>query len=287
MGECPPSSLLSPPGSLPVVLRVGFARWPVLLCLSWIGRDVDGKDFSPEIRACTDCPIKHRAVCSTCGPAEFLRLERTKFYRSFDAGQPVVWAGDRLEFVGSVVSGVATIGQAMEDGRTQMVGLLFPSDFIGRPGRAIAQYDVTAVSGLTLCCFRRSQFEQLIKDVPRIGQRLLEMTLTELDAARDWMVILGRKTAREKTASFLLAIARRHATLQHGGNCNTAVVDLPLTRELVANYLGLSLETVSRTITALKKDGIIKLEKSRSIVIPDVAALMVEAGDDVDGGVLG
>ena len=245
---------------------------------------MDGKHPSEEIRACTDCPIKHRAVCSTCGPAEFPRLEETKFYRSFDAGQPVVWAGDRLEFVCSIVSGVATISQGLEDGRTQLVGLLFPSDFIGRPGRAIAPYDVTAVSRLTLCCFRRSQFEQLIEDVPRIGQRLLEMTLTELDAARDWMLILGRKTAREKTASFLLAIAKRHPSEKYTGNGNGAVVDLPLTRELMANYLGLSLETVSRTVSALKHDGIIKLENSRSIIIPDVAALKVEAGEDVDGG---
>jgi CRP/FNR family transcriptional regulator len=248
---------------------------------------VGGKHHSQYVGACTDCPIRHSAVCAKCEPAEFARLEEIKDYRSFDAGQPVVWAGDQLEFVASVVAGVATISQAMEDGRTQIVGLLFPSDFIGQPGRAIAQFDVTAVSKLTLCCFRRSQFETLMDDVPRIGQRLLEMTLNELDAARDWMLILGRKTAREKTASLLLAFAKRHDLHQQSGNCSEAVVDLPLTRELMANYLGLSLETVSRTLSALGHDEIIKLEASRSIIIPDLAALMIEAGDYMDGGMLG
>ena len=245
------------------------------------------KHPSQDLGACSDCPIRHSAVCATCEPAELARLEKIKYYRSYDAGQPVVWAGDRVDFVASIVDGVATISQTMEDGRTQMVGLLLPSDFVGRPGRAEAQYDVTAVSKLKLCCFRRSEFEDLINDVPRIGQRLLEMMLTELDAARDWMLILGRKTAREKTASLLLAIAKRHALERTCADGEGAEFDLPLTRELMANYLGLTLETVSRTLSSLKHDEIIKLENSRNIIIPDIAALTVAAGDDMDSGVLG
>lgn len=245
------------------------------------------KSFSENRMSCSDCPIRLRAVCARCEPAEFARLEEIKYYRSFDAGQPVIWAGDHLGYVASVVAGVATLTQTLEDGRTQMVGLLLPSDFVGRPGRSVAHYDVTAVSKITLCCFRRSQFEKLIDEVPQIGKRLLEMTLNELDAARDWMLILGRKTAREKTASLLLAIAQRHAVQNQTASSNGTIFELPLTRELMANYLGLSLETVSREISALKHDQIIRLEGMRSIVIPDIAALMCEAGEGTDGGVLG
>jgi len=241
-------------------------------------------DLTPK--DCSECPIRHRAVCARCEPEELRLLDDIKYYRSFQAGQPVIWAGDRMEFVASVVSGIATLSQGMEDGRTQMVGLLLPSDFVGRPGRETAPYDVTAVSDLTVCCFRRKPFERLLSSTPHIGQRLLEMTLDELDAAREWMVVLGRKTAREKIASLLAIIARREAVLHKQTLRDGATFDLPLTREAMADYLGLTLETVSRQISALKKDGIIVLEGTRRVIVPDFEALIDETGDDTDGGVL-
>ncbi|MGP6088217.1 transcriptional regulator FnrL [Antarctobacter jejuensis] len=236
---------------------------------------------------CGDCPIRHRAVCARCETDELERLEQIKYYRRFEAGQSIIWAGDRMDFLGSVVSGIATLSQAMEDGRTQMVGLLLPSDFVGRPGRNVAAYDVVATTDLVMCCFRRSPFEEMMQRTPHIAQRLLEMTLDELDAAREWMLVLGRKTAREKIASLLSIIARRDATLNARGATDAGVVfDLPLTREAMADYLGLTLETVSRQISALKKDGVIKLEGKRHVIVPDMARLMEEAGDDADGGLL-
>ncbi len=235
---------------------------------------------------CGDCPIRHRAVCARCETDELELLEDIKYYRSFEAGQTVIWSGDKMDFVGSVVSGIATLTQTMEDGRTQMVGLLLPSDFVGRPGRDGAAYDVVATTDLVMCCFRKKPFEQMMVRTPHIAQRLLEMTLDELDAAREWMLVLGRKTAREKIASFLTIIARRDATLNLRPAKGALVFDLPLTREAIADYLGLTLETVSRQISALKRDGVIHLEGKRHVTVPDFSRLMEEAGDDSDGGVL-
>ncbi len=237
-------------------------------------------------RDCGECPIRHRAVCARCEVEELEQLDRVKYYRNFQAGQTVVWAGDQMDFVGSVVSGIATLTQAMEDGRTQMVGLLLPSDFIGRPGREKAIYDVVATTDMVMCCFRRKPFEELMSNTPNIAHRLLEMTLDELDAAREWMLVLGRKTAREKIASLLTIIARRDATLGFGKAHGKMTFDLPLTREAMADYLGLTLETVSRQISALRKDGIIVLEGKRHVTVPDFDRLMEEAGDDCDGGLL-
>ena len=235
---------------------------------------------------CGECPIRHRAVCARCDSDELSRLEQIKYYRSFQAGQTIIWSGDRMEFVGSVVSGIATLTQTMEDGRRQMVGLLLPSDFVGRPGRATAAYDVTATTDLVMCCFRRKPFEEMMAQTPHVAQRLLEMTLDELDAAREWMLLLGRKTAREKIASLLSIIARRDASLKLRAAQGSLVFDLPLTREEMADYLGLTLETVSRQMSALKKDGIIELEGKRHIVVPDFDVLLEETGDDSDGGFL-
>lgn len=235
---------------------------------------------------CSDCPIRHRAVCARCETDELAQLEQVKYYRSFQAGQTIIWSGDRMEFVGSVVSGIASLTQTMEDGRRQMVGLLLPSDFVGRPGRATAAYDVTATTDVVMCCFRKKPFETLIAETPHIAQRLLEMTLDELDAAREWMLLLGRKTAREKIASLISIIARREAALHKKKTSGQLSVDLPLTREEMADYLGLTLETVSRQISALKKDGVITLEGNRHVSIPDLDRLLEEAGDDTDGGML-
>jgi CRP/FNR family transcriptional regulator len=242
-------------------------------------------DMQHEHHECVECPIRHRAVCSRCDAAELLKLEQIKYYRSYQAGQTVIWSGDRMDFVASVVSGIATLTQTLEDGRRQMVGLLLPSDFVGRPGRATAAYDVTATTDLVMCCFRKRPFEELMLNTPHVAQRLLEMTLDELDAAREWMLLLGRKTAREKIASLLAIIARRDATLRLRAPKGPLVFDLPLTREEMADYLGLTLETVSRQVSALKRDGVIILDGKRHVTIPDLERLMEEAGDDSDGGV--
>lgn len=236
---------------------------------------------------CDECPIRHRAVCARCNADELVELDAIKYYRTYEAGQTVIWSGDQMSFVGSVVSGVATLTQTMEDGRTQMVGLLLPSDFVGRPGRAGAAYNVVATTDVVMCCFRKKPFEELLERTPHIAHRLLEMTLDELDAAREWMLVLGRKTAREKIASLLSIVARRDTpSVSPNGESRSVEFDLPLTREAMANYLGLTLETVSRQVSALKRDSVILLHGKRHISVPDMGRLLEEAGDDSDGGFL-
>ncbi|MGB3246454.1 MAG: Crp/Fnr family transcriptional regulator [Sulfitobacter sp.] len=206
-----------------------------------------------------------------------------KTYRSFQAGETILWRGEPVEYVASLVSGVATLTKTMVDGRTQMVGLLMPSDFIGRPGRIEIDFDVTAIVDVTLCCFERRRFEHLVDETPHIALRLMELALDELDAARDWMVLLGRKTAREKIATFIEMLTRR-ANSEAGAVGQN--IELPLTRDQIANYLGLTFETVSRQFSALKKDGIIDFSDRRHFMVTDLAALQDETGNDADGGVV-
>ena len=233
---------------------------------------------------CADCPIRHRAVCAYCEPPELAELDAIKSYRTFQAGEMIAWAGEEMEVLGSVVSGVATLSRTLADGRRQMVGLLLPSDFVGRPGRKSAPYDVVAANEVMICQFVKQDFEKLVSKTPPLERRLLDMTLDDLDAAREWMLLLGRKTAREKIASLLVIIARRDAILNSQDIVDGLRFALPLTREAMADYLGLTIETVSRQISALKKTGVIVLEDARHIRVPDYAALIDEAGDDSDGG---
>lgn len=242
--------------------------------------------FTP-VQACIDCPIRARAVCATCDTDELQRLERTKSYRSFAAGEMLARAGERLPHFSSLVSGCASMSRTLEDGRRQLLGVLLPSDFIGRPGRDVAAYDVEALSDVMLCRFERRAFEDMVSDTPHLATRLLTMTLDELDAARDWAVVLGRLTAREKVAAFLVSLARRlsgtRGTVAARGG---VTLHLPLSREAMADHLGLTIETTSRQITALRKDGLIEVPSIRAIRILDFAALALEAGDDCDGAPL-
>jgi CRP/FNR family transcriptional regulator len=232
---------------------------------------------------CTECPIRHRAVCARCDVDELEVLESMKTYRSFSAGDVILWRGEPLDFVASLVNGVASLSKTLEDGRTQMVGLLLPSDFIGRPGRTVIEFDVIATTDVTLCCFDRKPFEKLVDETPHISQRLMELALDELDAARDWMLLLGRKTAREKIATFIDMLLRRSQGTEPS---KADSISLPLTRDQIANYLGLTLETVSRQFSALKKEGVIDFADRRQFMIKDIIALQDATGDDSDGGVL-
>ena len=114
----------------------------------------------------------------------------------------------------------------------------------------------------TLC---REPFEKMLGDIPHLRERMLEMALDELDAAREWMLLLGRKTAREKIASLLTIIARRQNAVQATELGINVSFDLSLTREAMSEYLGLTLETVSRQINALKKENVQCSNKSLSV----------------------
>ena len=238
----------------------------------------------PALQRCDDCAIRHRAVCSHCGPQELVLLDAIKFYRTYEPGQEIVAAGEETEFLGSVVEGVVALSKTLADGRRQTVGLMFPSDFLGRPMRPEAPYDAVAVTEVKLCLFARSRFERLIRETPALEKRLLEMTLDELDAARDWMLLLGRKTAREKIATFLSILARRAAALENAVPSDGMEFELPLTREAIGDYLGLTIETVSRQITALRKAGVIELVDARNIRVLDYLRLLDAASEDADGG---
>ena len=236
-------------------------------------------DLKLGLERCSTCPIRHRAVCSQSTPDELVELDAAKFYTDYDPGQEIVGEGEPTRALGSVVSGVVALHKTLEDGRRQMVGLLFPSDFIGRPLRPVAPYDAIAVTPVRMCMFHRDQFERILAGSQNLEHRLLEMTLDELDAARDWMVLLGRKTARERLASFLVIVAKRQVLLEKREMEDGMRIEIPLTREAIAEFLGLTIETVSRQFTALRKSGVLELPDRRHAVLADLETLREMAGD--------
>ncbi len=233
---------------------------------------------------CSGCPIRERAVCSYCEPSELHLLDRIKSYKTVPAGGELLAAGEDVFHVGSIVSGVVKLTKTLVDGRRQMVGLLFPSDFVGRVAAGRSDCDAVAATDVTMCMFERRPFDQLLKSTPNLEHRLLEMTMDELDATREWLVLLGRKSAKEKVASFLCLLARR---LSGNADQDGAVaVRIPITREDMADYLGLTIETVSRQMSLLKREELIVLDDARDIRILDLPALVEISGEDSEGGLV-
>jgi CRP/FNR family transcriptional regulator len=225
-------------------------------------------------QSCGDCPIRNRAVCSASAPDELSALDAAKSYRDYAPGAEIVAEGEDVTAVGSIVSGVVGLQRTMEDGRRQMVGLLFPSDFIGRPFRTTAPYDAVAVTDVRMCMFQRSKFASIMERNRSLEHRLLEMTMDELDAAREWMLLLGRMSALEKLARFLLMLARRASSLESRAVRSGDRLVIPLSRESIAEHLGLTIETVSRVFSKFRRDGLIDLPRPNLVRLRDQTGLL-------------
>lgn len=221
-------------------------------------------------RVCADCQVRDRSLCGSLDDRELVSLNAVGRRRALARGETLVWAGDEAAVCANLLSGVLKLSATMADGREQIVGLLYPADFVGRPYATEADHTVTALTDAELCVFPRKSFEAALEDHVRLERLLLRRTLAALEEARDRMLLLGRKTAEEKVASFLLDISRHLCAC---GQDAAAGFDLPLTRAQIADVLGLTIETVSRQMTRLKRAGVIDLPAGRAVAIRDRAAL--------------
>lgn len=162
---------------------------------------------------------------------------------------------DPADNVYNVTDGVLKIYKLLPDGRRQITGFLFPGDFLGLMHNDLYAYSAETLTPTKLCRFPRRKLEKLLVEIPHLEQRLLSMASHELAAAQDQMIMLGRKSARERVVSFLLMLS--NASTRRGGAASP--ISVPMTRTDIADYLGLTIETVSRTLTQLKKQGLIEL----------------------------
>ena len=186
-----------------------------------------------------------------------------------------MWEGDEAALVANVIEGVFKLSSQTAEGKEQILGLAYPSDFIGRPFGESTPFGVEALTDAHICVFERAAFDRFAREHPRLEHKLLERTLTELDRTRRSMMMLGRMTAEQKIASFLLETSERLAPADCSFILDEVPVNfvLPLSRQQIADVLGLTIETVSRQLSKFKKAGLIDLPARREIVITNRAAL--------------
>lgn len=225
---------------------------------------------------CASCEARHRGMCGVLSPSELTALARHTRKANHAAGAELIGESTETTSYANVMKGVVKLTKGLEDGRQQVVGLQFAPDFLGRLFAHESSVTAQAASDVELCVVPRPALERMMAETPALERRLMQQTLRELDDARDWMVTLGRKTAAEKVASFVLLIAL-HANPERDED-EPIRFDLPLTRGDIADFLGLTIETVSRQITRLRTAGVIRIEGLRGVEVLDVERLREMAG---------
>lgn len=233
----------------------------------------------PAANPCSACAIRNRAICADLDEAELALLNTLGRQRYLQPGEQLLWEGEEAVLVANVVEGVLKLFTQTGEGKEQILGLAYASDFIGRPFGETTPYGVEALSAAHVCVFRRGDFDRFAREHPRLEHKLLERTLAELDRTRRWMLLLGRMNAEQRVASFLLETADRLAGEGCGGAAApNATFTLPLSRQQIADVLGLTIETVSRQFTRLKADGVIDLPARREVAILGRAELEDRTG---------
>ncbi len=229
---------------------------------------------------CDLCVVRNRAICAGLDDRELEALNAIGRRRNLTQGESLIWEGEDSVLVANVIEGVLKLSTGTQDGREQIVGVAYPSDFIGRPFGQTNGYGVTALTDARVCVFSRRDFDTFAREHPALEHKLLDRTLGELDRTRRWMLLLGRKSASEKVASFLLEMTERlvEPSCRVELGAPSRLLTLPFSRQQIADVLGLTIETVSRQFTRLKSSGIVDLPSRREVVIRDRAALVLAAG---------
>lgn len=228
-------------------------------------------------QVCAQCGARELSVCNSLSGSDLQRLEALAEHATFAAGEALIREADEARNVFNITSGSVRVFKLLADGRRQITGFLFAGDFIGLATGDTYVFSAEAIEPVTACRFRKSEYRQLIRDCPSLETVLLERATHELAAAQNQMLLLGRKTAIERIASFLLDLPSHDlARPMPAGH-----VRLPMSRSEIADYLGLTIETVSRVLSRLKTQGLLKLASLNEIVVMQPRKLRALAEGDV------
>ena len=209
----------------------------------------------PSRQFCKDCSVRRFSLCTSLKVAELREFEHLGRHVDFSPCESVFSEEEITTSCYNVYEGVMRLYKLLPDGRRQIVGFALPGDFLGMNISGRHNFSADAIGQVIVCQFGKASFGRFIEDKPHLLRRINELAVRELSQARDHMVLLGRRSAEEKVAAFLLGWRERLIAL----NGPSKTVSLPMSRQDIADYLGLTIETVSRTFTKLERDGIIEI----------------------------
>jgi CRP/FNR family transcriptional regulator len=224
---------------------------------------------------CTACSVRATSFCGAIPLRGLNTLARSRRLVQYDRRQTIVSEGEPATSFFSIVSGVVKLCRSLSDGRTQIIGFRFPGEYFAISDSENYATTVEAMTFVEACQFPRSRLKRLTQAFPQMQARLLDMSHRYLAASEDQIFLLGRKTAKEKVASFLLSYSEKFAQESAGSGHR---MNLPMTRAEIADFLGLTTETVSRVLTGLAREKVITVGLSHSVRLLNVNLLQRIAG---------
>ncbi len=222
-----------------------------------------GPDCSHGRTACADCKVRLHSICAALDPDELNALEALSHPTRYGARSTLFSQDETAESVFNVTEGMVRLYKLLPDGRRQIVGFALPGDFLGLALMDRFGVSAEAVGDVTVCRFPRKAFAAYLDTKPHLLRRLHEFAGHELSLAQEQMVLLGRRSAEERVASFLVSLRERLARIGQ----KSVTLALPMSRQDIADFLGLTIETVSRTMTRLAREKTI-------LVVPDGVRLL-------------
>ena len=240
--------------------------------MNTLRKDIHNSDL-PKL--CQSCEVRHKGMCGALNANELVDFAKFTRVVKVSAGDVLLQEQGPIESYANVMRGVLKLTKTLADGRQQIVGLQFAPDFVGRLHQDESPVRVEACSDVEICSITRNALRKMLEENPALEARLLHQALREVDQSREWMLALGRKTAREKVASFLMMMVRQLDPLAGGV---AMAFDLPLTRAEIGDFLGLTIGTVSRELTRLRRVRVIQISSHRHIDILNLEALRQCAG---------
>ena len=223
----------------------------------------------PRSGLCADCSVRSVAACAALNDGELARLDAVAVSRAYEPGQTLFEEGDDPAHIFNLTEGMVRLVKLLPNGRRQIVGFVFPGDMLGLATHGRYESTAEAIGDIKVCRFPRSKMMALLDECPMLKSRLLEMAADELSQAHAQMLLLGRKSPVEKVASFLVNLRAENKRCGQP----TDRLDLAMGRSDIADYLGLTIETVSRTFTKLRNDSVIALDGANHVMITDEDAL--------------
>jgi CRP/FNR family transcriptional regulator len=214
---------------------------------------------------CSQCGARRQSVCSVIDDGDLSRLGAAAVPKTAERGAVFLQEGDPADDFFNITKGAAKLFKLLPDGRQQITGFAGVGHFLGLANFKTYAFSAEAIEPVEMCRFSRPRLRALIEDFPVLEQRLLETACNELAAAQEQMLLLGRKTARERVATFLIARDRQAPPC---GNA-AAIIRLPMTRGEIADYLGLTIETVSRVFTQFRTAKRIATPAPAEVVLLD------------------
>lgn len=223
--------------------------------------------------SCDTCPILEDSLCLPLPAKERDSLRGIARSRFVPEGQLIFKEGNEVTSFASIMTGVVKLFKAAPGDAQQIVTFMHPPALLGYTFLDVHLYSAEAATDVNLCMYPEGPFRSLLEKSRQLSRSIFEATDQQLESAREWMATLGRKSAYQQVAG-LLAMFARYASPTSGGKRQ---ILLPVRRSDLADYLGLTRETISRNITILRKRGVIELGSPREVLVPDMKSLLVEA----------